>query len=495
MLKELHNGIEKWGSENRHATFSLILFFVLANLVVKGWHIDYRDIWLDEAYSIFYSQESLTALLETLSYDSNPPLYNVFLKGWTALFGIDKIVVRIPSLVFNTVSAVFLFLIGKRYFNLQTAIIASVFFLLSHVHLQHAHNARSYAMSSMLCLISYYHFFRLFRDSNRNSAVYLCVLSWMLIMCHYSNFLVCTGQALISFLWLSSNKKSFRNYWIGQIAAAVLFLPWLYMFYTHGMQGGESTVFKLGALGNISFIPGILVGNELVWIALLVLLVPSTVYFYKRLQKGQSNEDSPLYFALIGWSLIPLLMAWAVSLVSDFFRPQYLMVLSFGFWLLIGYIITTVVTPTWAKTLLLVYFGIALVLGVRLTPDVAEDWTGINALVSTEKTAGTYVIVAPDYQVKPFVYDYKQEWIQLGNFDLLEAEMATENILAVKETEAERLAVTNVVCQQAEKVVLIQAGYRSFDLENQFPTLMSECFEMTKEEAFPHTRVLVFEKR
>ncbi|HEX9679768.1 MAG TPA: hypothetical protein VGA08_04075, partial [Candidatus Saccharimonadales bacterium] len=62
------------------------------------------DLSYDEAFSLHFASLPLGQMLELLRFDIHPPLYYVFLNGWTKLFGLTELAGRIPSVIFSLLS-------------------------------------------------------------------------------------------------------------------------------------------------------------------------------------------------------------------------------------------------------------------------------------------------------------------------------------------------------------------------------------------------------
>ena len=478
-------------------SWSLLILFLLANAFLKGWHIGFRDIWLDEAFSIFWAQTSVPELLSVMGRDSNPPLYNLFLKAWISIAGTDKIWVRLPSLLFNLGSAVVLFQLAKRFFNLETAIIASVFFLISQDHLTHAQNTRSYALSSFLCLLSFYAYLAWWERESMRMVVLMIFLSWALILCHYSNFLIFLGQAGVSFFYFKDKKRAFWLYWGSQAIALLLFLPWLIYFYKNGLAPGAENPFKPGQMGDLARVPGAIIGNKTVWVAFLVLAAAMLSYYFIKLQKQVDKPERPRVFVLLGWSIVSLSVAWGLSSVTSFFEAQYLLILSFGFWLLLGWLLSLIPGPRWIRGVLVLAFLITAAWDFTPKTQRNENWPRILRLLDNHQEPGLQVVLVPYYQVMTFSYHYDREiFSKARNEQELCAMLEEKGVVCTSANALDReIFLEKAQAVQASKVMLIQCGFEGFDPEGEFPRMAGEVYEEVEREEFMHTRVSVFEKR
>lgn len=102
------------------ATKYLLILFVLLAIFVKFFQLSYRSFSLDELYSISAALEPNfnVAFENWIAYDSNPPLYNLFLRIWLQVAPATEFWVRLPSVIFILLASCF-FIIGirKRFIN------------------------------------------------------------------------------------------------------------------------------------------------------------------------------------------------------------------------------------------------------------------------------------------------------------------------------------------------------------------------------------------
>ncbi|MDH5477593.1 MAG: hypothetical protein OEY50_04625, partial [Nitrospinota bacterium] len=73
-------------SDNRHLW--ILGAMTLAGAALRFFLIDKESLWMDEAYSVWFSQRPLGELWSQVpAYETHPPFYYTILKGWTFLFG------------------------------------------------------------------------------------------------------------------------------------------------------------------------------------------------------------------------------------------------------------------------------------------------------------------------------------------------------------------------------------------------------------------------
>jgi len=139
----------------------LILLFALA---LRWSHLGTRNIWFDEAWSWYISQQPLGVILEEGRSNIHPPFLHIVLKLWTALFGDSRVALRMPSLLANVGTIGLVYVLGRWLLSRQAALLAAFFLALSPHQVFYAQEARMYALVSVLTLGAVLAHVRLLRE-------------------------------------------------------------------------------------------------------------------------------------------------------------------------------------------------------------------------------------------------------------------------------------------------------------------------------------------
>ena len=142
----LKDGILKYG----HKWKILLIFFIFFLLRLNK--LGYHDFWYDEVSSISYARFPWS--------NWNAPFYWILLHFWVKIFGLSEFSLRFPSSIFNFLSIVLVFLLGKNLFNKKVGIIASIFIGLSPFHLWYAQEVRDYSTVLFLGTFASYLLFK-----------------------------------------------------------------------------------------------------------------------------------------------------------------------------------------------------------------------------------------------------------------------------------------------------------------------------------------------
>jgi mannosyltransferase len=211
---------------SKKITLWAIALFAL-NTLFKGLFLSSNAIGWDEPFSIYHAQLDVSQICRILATGNNPPLYELFLHFWIDLFGIGEFAVRFPSLIFSSVTAVVLFLIGQKFFNHRIGITAGLIFIFSNYHIFFAHEARVYALFGMLTALSIYLFLSLSikEKISVKNLLPLLVVNAVLIYSHYFGFVILILQTFFVFSSQNLRQKLSKSYLIYTLVIIVIYLP------------------------------------------------------------------------------------------------------------------------------------------------------------------------------------------------------------------------------------------------------------------------------
>lgn len=124
-----------------------------------------ESLWKNELFSVYWVRNPFEFLLTRgLITETNPPLYFVLLKAWTAVFGSSEVAVRSLSALASTASVPLVFVLGFELGGSVTiGLIAATLLALSPVQLFFAHEARVYALLPPFVLITLLGLYRFLR--------------------------------------------------------------------------------------------------------------------------------------------------------------------------------------------------------------------------------------------------------------------------------------------------------------------------------------------
>lgn len=117
-----------------------------------------QSLWLDEAVTAKVVRQFALFDISTLFSpgDFHPPLYYIFMKLWSFVFGSSEISLRMPSVIFSLLTGHAVFLIGSRLRNPRFGLWAAAIYLLNPLGIYYAQEARMYSLVTFLLAFALY---------------------------------------------------------------------------------------------------------------------------------------------------------------------------------------------------------------------------------------------------------------------------------------------------------------------------------------------------
>ena len=146
---------------------------VVAGIGLRLWDLDARSLWLDEAYSKWYSALDLAEIWSLVPQtDSHPPLYYSLLRGWRLMFGDSVFALRLPSAVVGCALMATLVPISREISRLLywdevkargLILVGMAFVALSPLAIVSARQVRSYSIQMLFYSLALYSILRIVR--------------------------------------------------------------------------------------------------------------------------------------------------------------------------------------------------------------------------------------------------------------------------------------------------------------------------------------------
>lgn len=209
--------------------YKMLVVFFLAFLV-RTIALD-QSLWLDEATTaVSVESHSLASLFtQFLRYDFHPPLYYLFMKLWTALFGSSEVALRLPSVLFSLLAGYMVFRIGKHVKNASTGLWASALFLFNPLIVYYSQEARMYMMVTFFLTAALYFFIRLQEKVKRldvRDIVLFNLFCFLSLGTFYGSVFIIFSMLVYAFL---NQRRLFFLLLPGNILALLLLSPLLFV--------------------------------------------------------------------------------------------------------------------------------------------------------------------------------------------------------------------------------------------------------------------------
>lgn len=305
----------------------IVIYIFIFSLLIRLIFLN-QSLWLDEAITARVVQQySYSEIVAKFSpQDFHPPLYYLFMKSWSGMFGYSEIAIRFPSIIFSLITGYLIYLIS--------GIWGSIFFLFNPLIIYYSQEARMYMLATMFLAGGLYYFLKNQKIKIKSSIsetknILLMNLFFVLALFSFYGSIFFISSFLVYFFY----KRQYKNLLISLIAIFSYFLlisPLLYQqlinakVLTATVVNWTSVLGKANlknilliplkfSIGRIDFYPKIIYWSVAGFWTLFV--------FYQMLKKGLKEK---IYLFLFVFPLVLAFIASFITPMLQYFRFIYL---------------------------------------------------------------------------------------------------------------------------------------------------------------------------
>jgi hypothetical protein len=210
----------------------LPLFLAIAvGATLRWWKLGRGSLRFDEGYTAWVISLPPARIVHVIRADTAPPLYYLIMHGWTATFGSSEAALRAFAALCATLTLALLYPVARRMLRDPIAAIAAVaIYAVSVMPVAYAHEARFYALMTLLAVIDLLLALELLNQPRPVWPRILTILAWTASL--YTNnmmavYLAGLAVALLVLPGVRSLRGRLIDLGIVAIPTALLFLPWL----------------------------------------------------------------------------------------------------------------------------------------------------------------------------------------------------------------------------------------------------------------------------
>jgi len=205
----------------------IVLF--LAGLIFLTFGITHESLWYDESYSAAIINNSIPEIWSIAGSDSHPPLYFIFLKIFTMIFGNGEFGLRF----FSVLGILALAGLGtgpvRRIFGVKTGLIYSFLVIILPINLSMAQETRMYTWAAFFVAASGLFGYLAVSQKLKSDWIKFGLCTVLAAYMHYYALLAVAIINLIIFLSILIKKRDvIEPFIITAIISVILFLPWAY---------------------------------------------------------------------------------------------------------------------------------------------------------------------------------------------------------------------------------------------------------------------------
>ena len=404
-------------NEKRYAI--LLALLIIIGAFLRFYHLDYNSLWLDEAFTRYAANHSLSGIWEIVSnkdlnnialrFDPyNPPLFYYF-EHFMLAFGQSEFVLRfIPALLGVLTIPVF-YLIGKEFADKNTGLIMAALLTVSQFHVYYSQEARAYSTMLFLFSVAFYFFLVSLRTSKIPPLILFGVFSALTVWTHYYTIVPIALLFSFGLFWrVSRGRNGFQQiyrYALAPITFLIICIPLVPLLgnllfnrtsippLTWGIKGFEVPYQIFAVLSEYHnfvlalFLVLFVTGIFFTWradrlkasllVSLLVIPIIISMYLAQKMSMDVRYLFYlfPFFFLGISLSLKPL---------SDLFRNKN------------AFSIIVVLFFLFQAPFLVSHYS-------RYYTDYSkEDWRGISKMIDNTSSVGDFIFVIPYYTRIPF---------------------------------------------------------------------------------------------
>ncbi len=275
------------------------------------------SLWGDEAFSAILSMKSIPQILEIITRDTSPPLYNITEHLAFRLFGSSEAVIRGLSFFYYLIAVFFVYKIASYIWGKKAGYLAAAFTFFNPFFFIYAFEGRMYSILAAGVTASMYFFL------TQNWLGYIIATTAALYSHHFSIFaLFIQGIIFLKYLIKKKERKNIKPMFLSFLVIGFLYIPWLMPLYKQtqmvasGFWLGTPTLADLRELIYKYLAQGI--ANPLNQYALYLVfgLLLLRDWTKKLWQSGQ----------VILWFLGPIIIVWLISQkFQSVFYDRYLL--------------------------------------------------------------------------------------------------------------------------------------------------------------------------
>ena len=311
------------------STASLLFGILAIATLLRVTLLGDKGFGLDEMASIRFERLGWESFLKLIAaQEVNMSFYYVLLRVWR-LAGENEVVIRLLSVATGVATIPVLYLLGRRLYGPGVGLVAAFLISINSYHIQFSQTARSYSLLVFLATLSSLLFVNCVeRPSWKNWLGYI-VASTLAIYSHlFGAFVVLAQWASLAFL--PPHDIPWRGWLTSALGMAVLLVPLGVIAAAH--ISTAVTWIQPPHLGDIPGVYYMLDGGRGGRIGILLMLFYCTACVIAlrqaRRTRALSGTLRPLwrFGFLLTWLFLPVLAAFAVSLVKPLFVAYYLII-------------------------------------------------------------------------------------------------------------------------------------------------------------------------
>ncbi len=173
-----------------------VLAAFVVGTVLRFVNLGAAPLWFDETYSIYLIHFPWQGFVGSVMQDNQAPIYYAALKAWTEIAGTSPASMRIPGLLASAACIPLMAACAQMLAGTRTARMAAWLTAISPYLIQHAQDARPYAMLAVVAVAHFLVLIRFIMGRSRRLGLLWVALAVGVIQTHYYGIFFLAGEGL-----------------------------------------------------------------------------------------------------------------------------------------------------------------------------------------------------------------------------------------------------------------------------------------------------------
>lgn len=205
---------------------TLLTFLAFALRVAR---LEFQPLWWDEGWTVYFATSDIPSMIARTAIDIHPPFYYLLLHLWIPFLGASPFAIRLFSLSVGVLSLPLIFLVARRLFNPQVALLSAMVWAVAPFSIYYSQEARMYALVTFLGLLSTYFALQIWKRSKEGASIglwigYILTTAAAVYTQYYAAFIPLAQMLYV----LAHRHRSLILKWLtAQAIWLLLYTPWL----------------------------------------------------------------------------------------------------------------------------------------------------------------------------------------------------------------------------------------------------------------------------
>lgn len=206
----------------------LIALLTIVGLLVHTYSLIFHSLWLDELGTYILTQREKPFQLNKSEIEKQiAPLYPIFMYYWVRIFGASEVFLRIPSVLFITLSSLLIYsFFCVKEMKSVAAYAAVIFLTIPDIYLS-ALNARPYSLGVLSFTLALFFFAKWEKEKKILYVVIFTIALACVVLTHY----LFAPSVLIFILYLLITEKAHVFRYVNKKIIFLLFCMVLFLYY------------------------------------------------------------------------------------------------------------------------------------------------------------------------------------------------------------------------------------------------------------------------